>query len=195
MSLLSVKEYKRCNIAIWLFFFLLIFEGAFRKWFLPSLSDIFLVTRDPLAIYLVWMACKRGLWKNPFVRISWGIAFITLITTLLFGHQNLLVALYGVRIWVYYIPLIFAIPWFMNWDDVMLMCKCTLYITMKAVPDSLVWMIISAPPEPSLSHMGLHCIWYGRAAAFLPVFSLIGSGESASFESVHIFCGHRLSVG
>lgn len=150
--MIRYQEYKRCNIAIWLFFFLLIFEGAFRKWFLPSLSDIFLVIRDLLAIYLVWMTCKRGLWKNPFVRISWGIAFITLITTLLFGHQNLLVALYGVRIWVYYIPLIFAIPWFMNWDDVMLMCKCTLYITMGM---TLLMLLQYFTPQTSIFNLGV----------------------------------------
>ena len=152
LILVGQRIYKYCNIAIWLFFFLLIFEGAFRKWFLPSLSDLFLVIRDPLAIYLVWVACKRGLWKNLFVRVSWGIAFITLITTLLFGHQNLLLALYGVRIWVYYIPLIFSIPLFMNLKDVMSMCKCTLYITMGM---TLLMLLQYFTPQTSFFNVGV----------------------------------------
>ena len=38
---------------IWVYFWLLIFEGTFRKWILPQYSDILLVVRDPvvLAIY------------------------------------------------------------------------------------------------------------------------------------------------
>ena len=115
-------EYRLCNIAIWIFFFLLIFEGAFRKWILPSLSDVFLIIRDPLAIFVVFMACKHcGLARNKFVITAWAIALITTITALLFGHQNLFIALYGARIWVYYIPLIFAIPHFLLAKDVVLM--------------------------------------------------------------------------
>ena len=123
------QEYTLCRMAIWVFFFLLIFEGAFRKWLLPSLSDLFLVIRDPLAIYVVWVACKFGLWRNHFVKVSWLIALVTFVTSLLFGHQNLLIALYGVRVWVYYIPFIFAVPLFLSIQSVWKMCKCTLYIT------------------------------------------------------------------
>jgi len=38
---------------IWIYFFLLIFEGALRKWIAPSLANVLLVVRDPvlLAIY------------------------------------------------------------------------------------------------------------------------------------------------
>ena len=120
------QEYTLCRIAIWAFFFLLIFEGAFRKWILPSLSDLFLVIRDPLAIYVVWVACKLGLWRNRFVKVSWLVALITFVTSLLFGHQNLLIALYGVRVWVYYIPFIFAVPLFLSVQSIWKMCKCTL---------------------------------------------------------------------
>ena len=31
--------YRMCRRAIWLYLVLLIFEGALRKWFLPSFSD------------------------------------------------------------------------------------------------------------------------------------------------------------
>lgn len=123
------QEYKVCNIAIWTFFFLLIFEGAFRKWILPSFSDVFLVIRDPLVLFIVCMACKHGLWRNGFVVISWGIAFITFTTSLVFGHQNIFIALYGVRIWVYYIPFIFAVPMYLTVNKVLALSKYTLYIT------------------------------------------------------------------
>ena len=146
------QEYKLCNIAIWLFFFLLIFEGAFRKWILPSLSDVFLVIRDPIALFIVCMACKRGLWRNGFVVISWGIAFITFITTLMFGHQNLFIALYGVRIWVYYIPLIFAVPIYLTVNKVLTLSKYTLFITIGMA--ILLYLQYFSPPT-SLVNIGV----------------------------------------
>ena len=38
------------KIAIWLYLLLWIFEGALRKWILPSLATPLLVVRDPIAI-------------------------------------------------------------------------------------------------------------------------------------------------
>ncbi len=118
-----------CRKAIWLFFYLLIFEGAIRKWLLPGFSDLFLIARDPIAIYVVFMACKDGLYKNKFVICSWLIAILCTITTLLFGHQNLFLTIYGIRIFVYYIPLIFAIPLYLRIKDIILLCKHTVYIS------------------------------------------------------------------
>ena len=65
----------------------------------------------------------------------------------------------------------------------------------KVAPDFPVWVTISVLPGLSLLRMGLRYIWYGRAAAFLLVFSLTGSGKSVSFGLVHISYGYRLSVG
>ena len=146
-------EYRLCNIAIWIFFFLLIFEGAFRKWILPSLSDVFLIIRDPLAIFVVFMACKHcGLARNKFVITAWAIALITTITALLFGHQNLFIALYGARIWVYYIPLIFAIPHFLLAKDVVLMFKSTLPVT---VGMAVLLCLQYFTPQTSIFNIGV----------------------------------------
>ena len=41
---------KYLKIGIWIYFYLLIFEGALRKWFLPSLATPLLVVRDPVAL-------------------------------------------------------------------------------------------------------------------------------------------------
>src|SRR5216684_370745 len=45
---------------IWLYFWVLIFEGALRKW-IPPLSVPLLVVRDPLVllIYIQAMRCRR----------------------------------------------------------------------------------------------------------------------------------------
>src|SRR5688500_14652822 len=46
---------------IWLYFLLLIFEGALRKWVVPALSNPLLVVRDPLALWLIIMAYSRNM--------------------------------------------------------------------------------------------------------------------------------------
>ena len=54
---------------IWLYFVLLIAEGALRKWFVPSLSVPLLVIRDPLVLLIYAQAarCRRFPVSGPMV--------------------------------------------------------------------------------------------------------------------------------
>ncbi len=40
------------NRLIWIYFWLLITEGIFRKWLVPGLSDAFLLARDPIVLLI-----------------------------------------------------------------------------------------------------------------------------------------------
>lgn len=116
--------------AVWLYFLLLIFEGALRKWFLPFLATPLLVVRDPLALWILMMAIRERLLPfNFFVFSMVLICVISLLTTLLVGHGNLYVALYGARIFLIQFPLIFAIGKIFNREDVLKIGKVILYIT------------------------------------------------------------------
>ncbi len=115
---------------IWAYFFLLIFEGALRKWVLPGLATPLLIIRDPLALWLVIMVWKRGLLPS-----NWYLSGMVLIgisgifTACLLGHGNMLVALYGARIMLIHFPLIFVIGSIFCWEDVVKMGKATLWIS------------------------------------------------------------------
>src|SRR6478736_1933422 len=50
--------------AIWVYFFLLIFEGVFRKWILPQFSDVLLVVRDPVVLVIYMLAIKARLFPR-----------------------------------------------------------------------------------------------------------------------------------
>src|ERR671937_564700 len=50
--------------AIWVYFFLLIFEGVFRKWLLPQYSDVLLVIRDPVVLVIYILAIKARLFRR-----------------------------------------------------------------------------------------------------------------------------------
>jgi len=118
------------KIGIWVYFLLVIFEGALRKWFLPSLATPLLIIRDPIAIWLVLKAWQRGLLPSSiYLSTMVVIGIISIFTAVFLGHGNLLVALFGARILLFHFPLIFVIGRIFNRDDVIKIGKATLWIT------------------------------------------------------------------
>jgi hypothetical protein len=114
---------------IWLYFILLIFEGALRKWVLPGLATPLLIVRDPLAIFLIFKAIQSGYFKaNLYIIVAWVLTFLSFYATLIFGHGNLYVALFGLRIFALHFPLIFIIARIFNRQDVMQMGRVILWI-------------------------------------------------------------------
>lgn len=115
---------------IWVYFFLLIFEGALRKWFLPALATPLLIIRDPIALGLIILAIRQKLLKPNLILI--GVVLIGIIgtfTALFFGHGSLPVALFGARIFLIHFPLIFIIGRVFQTEDVIKVGKCILWIS------------------------------------------------------------------
>ena len=119
----------RYKQAIWLYIFLLIFEGALRKWFLPGLATPLLLIREPIVIGLTAIAFNRGLIKLPFVFILVCLSTISFFLTLIVGHQNLWTALYGWRIYLFHIPFIFVIAKLLDRADLLRVGRVVLYIS------------------------------------------------------------------
>lgn len=128
-SVLSGSE-RLVKKGVWLYFWLIIFEGALRKWFLPGLSEPLLVIRDPLAIWLIYKCFKEGFWEpNKYVIAMLWITILSFAVTMIFGHGNLFVALYGFRIMAIHFPLIFVIGRVFNKNDVIQLGVIMLWIT------------------------------------------------------------------
>ena len=116
----TIKNYSSIKIAIWLYFFLWIFEGALRKWVLPGLATPLLIVRDPIAIYIIIRAIYLNVkFINGYVILSSVITLLALIITLTFGHGNLFVAVYGARIMLLHFPLIFIIGAVFTKEDIL----------------------------------------------------------------------------
>jgi hypothetical protein len=100
---------KRIRQLLLLYFWLLIFEGALRKWVLPGLANPLLLVRDPVALLALWWGWpllrqrRWQFWLQPLMVIG-PIAFLLAITV---GHGDIPTALYGARILVLQLPLIF----------------------------------------------------------------------------------------
>ncbi|TDD94680.1 hypothetical protein [Flavobacterium cellulosilyticum] len=125
-----IPNYNSIKIAVWLYFLLWIFEGALRKWILPSLATPLLVVRDPIAIYIVLRALYLNVkFMNPYVVLSLIFTLLGLAITLTFGHENLFVGLYGARIMLFHFPMIFIIGAVFTKEDVLIMGRVMLWIT------------------------------------------------------------------
>ena len=110
---------KILKISIWIYLILWIFEGALRKWILPSLAAPLLIVRDPLAIYIMCRAIYLNIkFFNVYVVLSMLFTLFGLAITLTFGHGNLFVAIYGARIMFLHFPLIFIIGAVLTKEDV-----------------------------------------------------------------------------
>jgi hypothetical protein len=126
--------YRQLKRGIWFYFILLIFEGALRKWFLSGLASPLLIIRDPVALWLLLKARQVGLFKiNGYILTLGIVGVIAFFTAMLFGHGNLYVALFGVRILLLHFPLMFVIGEVFSYDDVLNIGRATLIIAIPMI--------------------------------------------------------------
>jgi hypothetical protein len=178
----------------WLYFLLLIFEGALRKWVAPQLSAPLLIIRDPIGIWIIWEAYRTRKWP---VRWSTAIAFLTVLLMGLFAAQliagdNLFAELYGLRTYLLPFPVLFIMGENLDEEDLRRMGVLTLWILL---PMSLLEVAqFKAAPTSFLNkgaYQGAAQISFAGAhlrASGTFSFS-IGSEEFAVLAAAFIFYG------
>jgi hypothetical protein len=134
---------------IWLYFILLIGEGALRKWIVPSLSTPLLVIRDPLVLLIYAQAarCRRFPVNGPMV-----VCFLLLGSFILLALFQIiagigggpLVVVYGLRTNFLHLPLIFVIPQVFSHADVVKLGKWMLILSVPMAA-LMVWQYLSPP--------------------------------------------------
>jgi hypothetical protein len=156
---LAIQRRKRARViqwlktGIWVYYFLLMFEGALRKWIFPGLSMPLLVVRDPLALWLVVLSWREGLLpKNGFLSAMVLVASVGVITTIFLGHGNAAVAIYGARILLFHFPMIFVFASVFTREDVLQMGKLTLLISL---PMTLLIAVQFFSPETAAVNKGI----------------------------------------
>jgi hypothetical protein len=118
---------------IWLYFFLLIFEGTLRKWVLPRFSDVLLVVRDPVAIAIYLLAIKARVFpKNGYILALAIIAILSSLVSFVVLEPYvplkplILVTGFGFRSNFLHLPLIFIIGKVLDQEDVLKLGKWVL---------------------------------------------------------------------
>jgi hypothetical protein len=111
-------SHRSLVVLIWLYFWLLIWEGALRKWIFPSLSAPLLVVRDPVVLLIYAIALIQGVFPfNRLVLATLGLAGLSFVASFpLLDHPG--IVLYGLRTNFLHLPLIFLIPKVLGQEEV-----------------------------------------------------------------------------
>lgn len=186
----ATPNYNTLKLGIWLYIILWIFEGALRKWILPSLATPLLIVRDPIAIYLIIKAINLNVkFLNTYVVIGLICTLFGLAITLTFGHANLFVGLYGARIMLIHFPLIFIIGAVLTKEDVFSIGRFLLWTNLIV---TLIVYLQFTSPQSAFINVGIGgegsagfsgAMGYSRPSG---TFSFI-SGLSIFYTAVSVF--------
>jgi hypothetical protein len=140
---------------IFLIYWMLIFEGAFRKWFFPEYHEIIFFLRDPVVLLVYIITLRNGIIKRDKL-LSAGIVIAILFIPLFFLQVlttkiNYLTLIYGWRMYFYYLPLAFVIKDAFHHEDLYKLIRQTLYIS---IPLSVLAFVQFISPQTSFINKG-----------------------------------------
>lgn len=146
------KTYLKIRKAFLIFTFLLIYEGVFRKWLLPQFSNVFLLIRDPFAIYVLYFGLKYNLIGNKLPQYMMALGGLCFLSAMIFGHHNLFVALYGFRISFVYFPFMYICGNVLTKEDLLYVAKRLVLLMLVMVPVTILQFI---SPQSSFINRGV----------------------------------------
>ncbi len=141
---------------VWVYFWLLIFEGALRKWVAPQLSNPLLIVRDPVLLLIFVLAIKARIFPTNGWVVSLGVIAVlsTLLTFVpLWPYVSplriTLVSGFGFRSSFLHLPLIFIIPHVFDRDEIKRLGWWTLVLMVPMVV--LMVAQFQTPPDSFLN--------------------------------------------
>jgi len=138
---------------VWVYIILLLTEGAIRKWGLPRLAAPLLIVRDPVAIWMLFVAIKNGLFpSNNYVWSMVWVSIFAFFIAISIGHGSMAVAVYGTRILLIHFPLMFLIGSLFNREDVIKFGKIMMWIS---IPMLLLIAVQFYSPQSSFINRGV----------------------------------------
>jgi hypothetical protein len=115
----------------WVYFLLLIFEGALRKWILPQLATPLLLVRDPISVFIIWEAYRTHKWPKQWSAATGilaagllGLCIVQLVVT----DNPWFAALYGLRSYLLPFPVAFIMGANLDEEDLRKFGNWTLWL-------------------------------------------------------------------
>ena len=179
------EDLRQLKKVIWIYLLLLIFEAALRKWFLPFLSAPLLVIRDPIAMWLIYKVWSRGM--MPSSKLLNGMVLIGLtgiLTAVIFGHGNLIVAIFGARVLLIQFPMIFVIARVLEKEDVIAMGR---FIAWISIPMTALIILQFYSPQSAFVNRGVGGMESSGFSGALGYFR--PSGTFSFTNGTHLFFG------
>jgi hypothetical protein len=117
-AVLLVAAFRNWELGLQSLLVVVIIEGAIRKWFLPSASELVYFYKDALMV-IILVAYKRQNRKTPFLiksqvkifsMLAALFAIYTVAAMIIPGGPHFLIGLLGFKAYCLYIPLAFIVP-------------------------------------------------------------------------------------
>jgi hypothetical protein len=152
----------------WVYFLLLIFEGALRKWILPQLSAPLLLVRDPIAFWIIWEAYRTHKWPKKWSGVTGLLALglVTLCTVQLVAlDYPWFAAVYGLRSYLLPFPVAFImgenltgedLRKFGNWTLWLIMPLTAIEVMQYSTPSSSFWNAGASEGVKQIGYTGGH---------------------------------------
>ena len=137
INLLVNDNFNAIKKLILAYFLLLLFEGALRKWFLPGLSNGLLIIRDPIVIWIYYLAINQNIFPstNKYIRFLIRLTIISVFLSVAVQGHPLTIG-YGIRTNLLHFPLIFIMGKVLTHEDVIMYGKLFLLL---ALP--MTWVV------------------------------------------------------
>lgn len=153
------RQSKREAVRRWLvslvfvLYWLLIFEGALRKWGVPQLEQVFFFIRIPVTLVLYWIAFYYRRWPRTNAPMLFFYFFVVVTTMLIpiqfimgdYDSRYLLLVGYGWINYFFYIPLAFLIAEQFRQEDLRRLIRHTMWIALASAPVVILQFI--SPPD------------------------------------------------
>ncbi len=138
---------------IFTFYWLLVLEGALRKWGLPQLEQVFFFIRVPVTLLLYWTAFRQRRWPRTSAPLL-GFYFLAVAVTILvalqlivggYGQRYILLAGYGWVNYFFYVPLAFLIAEQFRRDDLDRLTRHAAWLALASCP--IVFLQFFSPAD------------------------------------------------
>lgn len=152
MQLVLSYKYQVLRFLILSYFFFILFDGILRKWILPSLSTPIMGIKQGIAVLIVIFGIlyikKFSIWEYSFAAIGVVVYFTSIIA----GHGNHIVALYGCLPYWFGLPVCYIIGKTLLSKDIILINKI---IIITSILNSILIIIqYILPPGHFINYQG-----------------------------------------
>jgi hypothetical protein len=144
---------------IFISYWLLVFEGALRKWGIPQLEEFIFFIRLPVVLVLYGTALSNKAWprKSWVLYSAYAFGFISALligiqmVIGLYGSRYLIIAGYGWYMYFFYIPMSLIIAEQFHWEDIQKFMKLTLWF---AIASFILMVFQASAPRDAVINMG-----------------------------------------
>jgi len=179
----------------WLYFLLLIFEGALRKWFLHPLAAPLLLVRDPVAMLIIVEAFRSNKWPARWSAITGVLAVMLIalcVAQMIMVDNPWVAAVYGLHSYLLPFPVAFIMGENLDREDLRKFGVFTLWILLPMT--ALQAMQYLSPPDAFVNagaYEGAQQIYYVDAHVRASgTFSFVtGSTCFGPFVAAFLFYG------